>query len=117
MPTMSEVPSPIDITSWPQVVALGLLLAFMSVPAIIGYLSTSRNARGAQQQATVAAEAAGEIKTSLTENNGGKSVKDYLDRIEQRQIDQGEQLADHGTRLGALESATITEETFDAPNP
>lgn len=97
---METVPSPIEVTNWPQVVALGLLLAaFVVIPAIIGHLSNRP------------------IKKTLTEKNGGHSIIDYLTRIEKRQVDQGKQLDEQAGRLSALEGATITEESFRAPNP
>jgi Na+(H+)/acetate symporter ActP len=64
---MSNVPSPIEVTTWPQVVALGLLLAaFVIIPAVITHLQNRP------------------IKKTLTQNNGGSSVKDYLDDITAR---------------------------------
>lgn len=64
---MDNVPSPIEVTTWPQVVALALLLAaFVIIPAAINYLQNRP------------------IKKTLTQNNGGSSVKDYLDDITAR---------------------------------
>lgn len=92
---MKDVPSPIEVTNWPQVVALvALLAAFVVIPALLNHLSNRP------------------IKNTLTKNNGGSSVKDYLDRIEARQINQDK-------RLAALEgtAADIAEESIDDPNP
>ena len=67
---MSNVPSPIEVTTWPQVVALGLLLAaFVIIPAAL----QAWNARSTSK-----------VKQTLTQNNGGSSVKDYLDDIVER---------------------------------
>lgn len=86
---MSDVPSPIEVTSWPQVAALLILAAaFVIIPAVLNYLSSRP------------------IKKTLTQNNGGSSVKDYLDRIE--------------ARLDRIEGTTTTtddEDYSDAPNP
>lgn len=113
---MNDVPSPIEVTSWPQVAALGILLAFLAVPQIIGYLTTSRIARGARDGANAAAETVSEVKQTLTENNGGSSIKDYLDRLEAGLAEVRAEQADVRARLDAG-TTDITEETFRAPNP
>lgn len=115
---MSDVPSPIEVTSWPQVVALLGLLAFLAVPQIIGYLTTSRNARGAASSASAAAETASEVKQTLTENNGGSSIKDYLDRLEAGLTEVRAEQADVRARLEGVATTTTDEENYsDAPNP
>lgn len=64
---MGQVPSPIEVTNWPQVAALTILVAaFVVIPAVINYLQNRP------------------IKKTLTQNNGGSSVKDYLDDITAR---------------------------------
>jgi hypothetical protein len=61
---MDNVPSPIEVSSWQQVVALGLMLtAFVIAPAVLNHLSNRP------------------IKKTLTQNNGGSSVKDLLENI------------------------------------
>lgn len=83
---MSEIPSPIEVSNWPQVFALvALLAAFVVIPAVLNHLSNRP------------------IKKTLTENNGGKSIIDYLDRIEDR--------------LDRIEGTTDEENYSDAPNP
>lgn len=144
--SLSEIPSPIEVTSWPQVVALLGLLAFLAVPQVIGYLTTSRTARGARDHANAAAEnanaaaenagtaaenagaaaeTAGAIKQTLTENNGGSSIKDYLDRLEAGLTEVRAEQADVRARLEAGPVTTvqanglrdtIEQEMPDAPN-
>jgi len=64
---MNDLPDPTSIASWPAAfVACVLIIAVLVVPAVLNYLSTKT------------------IKTTLTTNNGGSTVKDQLDRIEQR---------------------------------
>lgn len=114
---MSDVPSPIEVTSWPQVAALALILAFMAIPSLIGYLTTSRNAREAKNNASAANETAAEVKQTLTENNGGSSVKDYLDRLEEGLAAVVAEQADVRAQLEATTTTTtIVEEMPDAPN-
>lgn len=58
------------ILTWPQAtVALFLIFAFMIWPGVMAHLGRK------ETQA---------IKKTLTENNGGGSVKDALDRIEDK---------------------------------
>jgi hypothetical protein len=87
---MSEVPSPIEVTNWPQVAALALLLtAFVILPAVINYLMNRP------------------VKRTLTTNNGGSTMKDVIERIDKR-------LA----TIEAAAPTTPTAEDFDdAPNP
>lgn len=64
---MSNVPSPIEVTNWPQVAALALLLAaFVILPAVINYLMNRP------------------VKRTLTTNNGGSTMKDVIERIDKR---------------------------------
>lgn len=64
---MNNVPSPIEVTSWPQVAALALLLAaFVIIPAALNYLS------------------ARPVRKTLTTNNGGSTMKDVIERIDKR---------------------------------
>lgn len=137
--SISDVPSPIEVTNWPQAVALLGLLAFLAVPQIIGYLTTSRTARGARDNANAAAgaasaaaenagaaaETAGAIKETLTKNNGGSSIKDYLDRLEAGLTEVRAEQADVRARLEAGPATTvqanglrdtIEQEMPDAPN-
>ena len=90
---MSNVPSPIEVTTWPQVVALGLLLAaFVIIPAVINHLQNRP------------------IKKTLTQNNGGSSVKDYLDDI----VDRLERLENGDEDPKTLTPPTHREDMHDA---
>lgn len=123
--SISDVPSPIEVTSWPQVAALALILAFMAIPSLIGYLTTSRNAREAKNNASAANETVSEVKQTLTENNGGSSIKDYLDRLEAGLTEVRAEQADVRARLETGPATTvqanglrdtIEQEMPDAPN-
>lgn len=71
------------ILTWPQaVVAMFLIFAFMIWPGV---------------QAQLARRETQAVKKTLTENNGGGSVKDALDRIE-------ESVTSNGRRLTHLEA-------------
>lgn len=84
---MSDVPSPIEVTTWPQVVALALFLAaFVVVPALFGYLQL-RATKEARSTAESAAETAASAEVNatktlaaVTQNNGGKSMPDRFDK-------------------------------------
>lgn len=91
---MDTVPSPVDVTSWPQVVALALLLlAFVTVPAVIGYLqlrqarSTHQTATDTQAKTADVLDAAQTAVTTLTQNNGGSSVVDRFDQLSSKMDD------------------------------
>lgn len=75
---------PSTITNWPAaLVAVVLILCVVALPSILTVMGNKRVQK---------------IETSITQNNGGKSVKDYLDRIEARQVAQEQ-------RLDAVEAA------------
>lgn len=86
---MNDVPSPIEVTSWPQVAALALFLAaFVLVPALFGYLQL-REAKNARAIASVAADTAADSSAAahrtlaaVTKNNGGSSVPDRFDKTD-----------------------------------
>lgn len=86
--------NPVEIQSvltWPQaVVAVFVLLALVVWPGVLAWLN-SKNSRSTTQ----------DIKTTLTKNNGGGSVKDALDRIEAHQKKTDERLAAIEERLPA----------------
>lgn len=86
---MDQVPSPIEVTSWPQVAALLILVsAFVIIPTVINYLLGRP------------------VRRTLMTNNGGSTMKDVVERIDQR--------------LSVLEAAagiTDEEDYSDAPNP
>lgn len=64
-----------EVVSWPQAfVGIVIILALVVWPGVLAWLNT-KNSRSATQ----------DIKTTLTQNNGGGSVKDALDRIEAHQ--------------------------------
>lgn len=91
---MNDVPSPIEVTTWPQVAALALfLLAFVVVPAVIGYLQiratkgATKTAEAARGDAALAAEVAASAEknatktlAAVTQKNGGKSMPDRFDK-------------------------------------
>lgn len=86
---VNDVPSPIEVTSWPQVAALALiLLAFVTVPAILGYLqlkatrSAQNVAAGAQDTATAAAVDSAKTLAAVTKKNGGNSMPDRFDKTD-----------------------------------
>lgn len=60
------------IDSWPEVIALLLLVVAVAVVPQIGSWIAAARARDSAER----------IETSLQRNNGGGSVKDALDRIE-----------------------------------
>ena len=77
---MNDVPSPIEVTSWPQVAALALMLAaFVVVPAVIGYLQLKAT-KGAEARAAAAASDSEKTLLAVTKNNGGKSMPDRFDK-------------------------------------
>lgn len=84
---MSDVPSPIEVTSWPQVAALALFLAaFVVVPAVLGFLQL-RATKGATKTAEAAAEVAASAEinatktlNAVTKKNGGNSMPDRFDK-------------------------------------
>lgn len=94
---MDNVPPPIEVSNWPQVAALGLtLLAFVIVPAVIGYLQlratkgATKTAEAARGDAALAAEVAASAEinatktlAAVTQNNGGKSMPDRFDKQDQ----------------------------------
>lgn len=93
------IPNPADIDSWPSaIVTIVLLLLVIGLPSLLSYL-------GNLQTKAVA--------RSLSETNGGSSVKDALNRIELQQQAQGESLTLIGDRVGVLEAAI--ELTTPAP--
>lgn len=103
----SGIPSPIDVQSWPQaIVMIALILAVMVVPAVIGYMN-NRLVKGVKADAEEARDAAKAVKTSITENNGGGSVKDRFDRLEGKldaHLDWSEgKVGEIDQRLAALE--------------
>lgn len=84
---MDNVPSPIEVTSWPQVAALALFLgAFVIVPAVLGYLQlratkgATRTAEAAAEVAASAEENATKTLAAVTKNNGGNSMPDRFDK-------------------------------------
>lgn len=91
---MDNVPSPIEVTSWPQVAALALFLgAFVVVPAVLGYLQlratkgATRTAEAARGDAALAAEVAAAAEANatktlnaVTKKNGGNSMPDRFDK-------------------------------------
>lgn len=98
---MENVPSPIEVTTWPQVAALALFLAaFVLVPALFGYLqlkatkgatasadAATETAKAARDDAALAATVAASAEVNatktlnaVTKNNGGSSMPDRFDK-------------------------------------
>lgn len=72
------------IVSWPQAfVAIAVILALSIVPQVLGYLKTRQT--GAKVE-----KVAHEL-----ENNSGSTVRDAIDRIEQKVTEQGNALDAH----------------------
>ena len=93
----------VDITAvvngWQALVIVFAMFAMMIWPGIVSMLNRKAMKR---------------VEKTLTENNGGSSVKDQMDRIEEKQVAQGKKLDDHivwsegyvtdvGERLTAIE--------------
>jgi len=88
------------VTTWPQAVAfIALVVAVMVVPSVLAYLA----ARDAKVNTSRALDAAQAVHTSMTQNNGGSSVKDALDRIEAKQEEHSKGLSGLGERMTAVE--------------
>lgn len=69
-----DVPEISEVLTWPQAIfGAVIVLAVLVVPQVLSYLS-SRQVRSAAQQ----------VQSTLTTNNGGSTVKDQLDRIEDK---------------------------------
>lgn len=93
LPTVDPVgiPDPTTVTTWPQaVVFIALILAVLVVPGVLGYLA-NKNAKN--------------VKDTLTQKNGGSTVRDQLDRLEKG-------VAGLYDRVAAVEKATaVTDVT------
>lgn len=82
-----------QIINWPQaIVAIVLILVLLVWPGIMAWIQAKRSA-----------VAVNKVHETMTNPNGGDSVKDALNRIEQRQEDQGLALAGLGERMTAVE--------------
>jgi len=77
---MPEIPIP-DVTGWPQA------LAFLGILGYLGWKAWLDSGRTKQTNEKVAG-----MEKTLTENNGGSSVKDQLDRIEKGLDDVGKRV-------------------------
>jgi len=89
--------------------------AVAAIGAICTLLATlfakqARDTRVTKVAAHAAAKETAEVKKTLTENNGGSSVKDALDELRggqrliiERQAQQGVTLGEHTARLQSLE--------------
>lgn len=85
----TPIPTTQDVTSWPQaLVAVVTILAVVALPSFLAYRANTR-----AKTAAATGEAA---LTTLTQTNGGSTVKDSLNRIE-------DTLADTLLRLVGLE--------------
>lgn len=78
------------------------------ISGVIITLQNRKQGKEAAEAKTHAAEAkvvVEEVRTTLTENNGGSSVKDQLDRMERRQV-----LADERSVISDQRLAALTDE-------
>lgn len=83
-----------SVITWPQAtVAIVFLIGILIVPAVINYLQNR------ELKAAVKAS-----HTTLTQNNGGGSVKDALDAIRSDLSEIKATQKDHSARLVALEA-------------
>lgn len=99
------------------------------VGTICGLLITlfakqARDAKVVKTTASTAADAVDEVKKTLTENNGGSTVKDALDELRggqrlmiERQAQQGLMLGEHSARLQSLERAAARRRATDTGTP
>lgn len=81
----------LSVSSWPAaVVAVTLIVCVIALPSILTFLGNKRIKR---------------VETSITENNGGKSIKDYLDRLETKLDEHLVWSEEQAARVDALEAA------------
>lgn len=87
---MSEqLPDPSGVTTWPQaVVFITIVAAVAVVPSMFAYLN-ARAVKSTKHEVET-------VVTSITENNGGASVKDRFDKLDRT-------LAQLDTRIAAVE--------------
>lgn len=84
---VTQIPSNVPVLTWEQVVVIGIFFLFQWL-----------NNRDTQKKIDG-------VKTTLTKNNGGGSVKDALDRIESKQVEQSEALEWLDARLDKVEAS------------
>lgn len=91
---MNELPDPTGVTTWPAaLVTIVMILALLVVPSVLTYLGNQR----------VKA-----VENTLTNTNGGSTVKDALNRIEGTLSDDVlPAIEDQAARIAALEAARI----------
>lgn len=71
----------VEVQSWPQVAALALvLLATVTVPAVLTFLG-NRHAKAANTKVENVSDAVDVVSRQL-QPNGGKSIRDQLNRME-----------------------------------
>lgn len=81
MHTLTVSNPALEVQSWQQVAALALvLLATVTVPAVLTFLG-SRHAKAANSKVDDVSTTVGEVSRQL-QPNGGKSVRDQLNRME-----------------------------------
>ena len=107
MTTYVDTLPAVEVQSWPQVAALALILAaFVTIPAVLTFLG-GKQAKAARSHAESADTTVTEVARQL-QPNGGKTVRDSLDRIEKvltRHMDsEAEARAAFEDRLEALEN-------------
>lgn len=89
---MTELPDPTGVTTWPAaLVTVVMILALLVVPSVLTYLGNQRVKK---------------VENTLTNTNGGSTVKDALNRIEGTLADDVlPAIEDQATRIAALEAA------------
>lgn len=96
------------ISTWPQaVVALAIIFAVAVAPALFTYLN-NRIARETRDEL-------GEVKRTLTEKNGGKSVIDRFDQLEQMVSDRLDESDARAKQIG--KRVRRIEEWVQVPEP
>lgn len=84
-----QIPVPTDVTTWPSaLVTIVMMVLVLGLPSVLTYLGNKKTKA---------------VARTLTENNGGSSVRDALDRIESAQAEQGAALVTLAARVTALE--------------
>lgn len=100
---MSEYLSILEaVDSWPRA-----LVVIAVVAGGVFLRKQVKEVRVASDSAGAAASVAAEVKTTLTQNNGGGSVKDALDRIEARQREQAARQEEQGNAIDTV-TAVLT---------
>ncbi len=93
---MDQIPDPTSVTTWPSaLVTVVLLVLVLGLPSVLAYLGTKQTKA---------------LGRTLTETNGGSSVKDSLNRIEAGVAEHTAALADLTGRIETLETSPVDSE-------